>query len=82
MYLHGKVTYYNSQKGFGFIRDFAKRDFYFHISNVIQGAVCKGVTVEFEGGQNDHGYVATKIFAYGGLGVVDQNHVAHTKMKV
>ena len=59
--LNGKVEYFNSDKGFGFIKDTDSADkYFFHISNAPAG-ISEGNTVTFELERGDRGMNATRI---------------------
>ncbi len=45
----GKIVFYNSQRGFGFIQNLAGERFFFHVSDLPVGSAAReGVNVEFE----------------------------------
>ncbi len=45
----GKIVFYNSQRGYGFIRNLAGERFFFHVSDLPEGSTAReGVNVEFE----------------------------------
>lgn len=60
--MHGHVTYYNENKGFGFIKDDNGTSFFFHISNVKTDSINKGDQVSFETKETPKGLNAINIF--------------------
>lgn len=61
----GKVKFFNTEKGFGFITPTSGTDLFFHISE-IQGAQPKdGDQVEFEIGQGKKGPCAVQVKVVG-----------------
>ncbi len=62
----GKITYYNNEKHYGFIRDFdTETDLYFFAQQVVESALYenlrKGLKVVYSVGQNAQGVIATCI---------------------
>lgn len=61
----GKIKFFNSQKGFGFITpDHGGKEIFVHISNIIEGdpqSVHEGQTVEYVEGQGRKGPEATQV---------------------
>lgn len=61
----GKIKFFNSQKGFGFITpDNGGKEIFVHISNIIEGdaqSVHEGQSVEFVEGQGRKGPEATQV---------------------
>ncbi len=62
----GKITYYNNEKHYGFIRDFdSDTDLYFFAQQVVESALYenlrKGLKVVYSIGQNAQGVIATCI---------------------
>lgn len=62
----GKITYYNNEKHYGFIRDFnSDTDLYFFAQQVVESALYenlrKGLKVVYSVGQNAQGVIATCI---------------------
>ena len=59
--LNGRVEYFNSEKGYGFIKDSDSADkYFFHISNAPIG-ISEGNAVTFELERGDRGMNATRI---------------------
>ena len=57
----GKVKFYNSAKGFGFITQEDGNDIFFHISEVQGNEPKDGDSVEFEVGEGNKGPCAMKV---------------------
>lgn len=59
---HGKVTFFNDEKGYGFIKDADSAESYFvHINNVQGGEINEGDKVEFETEPGPKGMVAVNV---------------------
>ncbi|MDR0907232.1 MAG: cold shock domain-containing protein [Rikenellaceae bacterium] len=59
--LHGRVDYFNSSKGYGFIRDAASGEkYFFHISEAPEG-IAEGNTVGFELERGPRGMNAVRV---------------------
>jgi len=56
----GKVKWFNSQKGYGFIEQENGQDLFVH-KNEVTGYINEGDTVEFEVGQGEKGPNATNV---------------------
>ena len=57
----GKVKWFNSEKGFGFIEQEDGDDLFVHINEVRGDALQEGDTVEFSVGQGRKGPCATEV---------------------
>ena len=56
----GKVKWFNSQKGYGFIEQESGKDLFVH-KNEVTGYINEGDTVEFEVGHGEKGPNAVKV---------------------
>ena len=58
---HGRVSFFNDDKGYGFIKDRDSQESYFvHVNNCLQ-PIAEGDKVEFETERGDKGMVAVKV---------------------
>lgn len=58
----GKVTFFNTEKGYGFIKDRDSQESYFvHINNVMEDGIAEGDKVAFEIEPGPKGMVAIKV---------------------
>jgi CspA family cold shock protein len=57
----GKVKFFNTDKGFGFITRTEGNDLFFHVTELQSGTANKGDTVEFEIGEGKKGPCAVNI---------------------
>lgn len=58
----GKVKFFNDQKGFGFITpDAGGSDIFVHVSQVSNGTLAEGDTVEYEMGEGQKGPCAMNV---------------------
>jgi cold shock CspA family protein len=57
---NGRVEFFNSDKGYGFIRSTADTRYFFHVSNAPAG-IAEGNTVAFEPERSERGMNAVKI---------------------
>jgi CspA family cold shock protein len=57
----GKVKFFNSNKGFGFITQNEGRDIFFHVSELKGSTINDGDKVEFEIGESQKGPCAVNI---------------------
>jgi cold shock protein len=57
----GKVKFFNTDKGFGFITQNSGEDLFFHVSELRVGTANEGDQVEFEIGEGKKGPVAVNI---------------------
>ncbi len=57
----GKVSFFNSDKGYGFIKDISSQESYFVHVNNCQEPIVEGDRVEFELEKGDRGMVAVKV---------------------
>lgn len=58
----GKVKFFNSEKGFGFITpDDGSKDIFVHVSEVEAGSLDDGDSVEYEVGEGRKGPCATGV---------------------
>ena len=62
----GKVKWFNSEKGFGFIAQESGEDLFVHHSEVRGGSLQEGDTVEFEIGEGRKGPCATNVSSAAG----------------
>lgn len=57
----GKISYYNTDRGYGFLIDLVTNsEIFFHVSEV-QGTIQKGNKVQFNLGSNQKGVLARNI---------------------
>ena len=61
--MRGKVKWFNSQKGFGFILQENGEDLFVHHSEVKDGSLDEGANVEYEVGQGRKGPCAVNVQA-------------------
>ncbi len=58
----GKVKFFNTEKGFGFISPSnGSKDIFVHTTAIISGPIAEGDTVEFEIGEGKKGPCAEKV---------------------
>ncbi|MBL57299.1 MAG: DNA-binding protein [Flavobacteriales bacterium] len=59
--LNGKVTFFNDEKGYGFIKDLDSNESYFVHVNKINGEIHEGDKVSFEIEKGPKGFVASNV---------------------
>jgi cold shock protein len=59
--MEGKIKFFNTQKGFGFIIGDDGKDYFTHISNCIEKELMKDTPVTFELEQGKRGVKAIKV---------------------
>ena len=58
----GTVKFFNTSKGFGFItQDEGKKDFFFHVSELMGSTINDGAKVEFDLGESQKGPCAVNV---------------------
>ena len=57
----GKVKWFSSEKGYGFIEQEGGEDLFVHHTDVLGDSIQEGETVEFEIGEGRKGPCATKV---------------------
>jgi len=57
----GKIKFFNTDKGFGFITQSAGNDIFFHVSELQAGSVNEGDKVEYDIGESQKGPCAVNI---------------------
>jgi cold shock CspA family protein len=58
---HGRVSFFNTDKGYGFIKDKNSKESYFVHMNNCQAPIAENDNVEFELERGDRGMVAVKV---------------------
>lgn len=61
---NGKVKWFNTQKGYGFIEQENGKDLFVHHSEIKQGDITDGCDVTYEVGQGRKGPCAVNVQAY------------------
>jgi cold shock CspA family protein len=66
--IHGRIEYWNPQRGFGFISD-SKKDVsrFFHASNVVDGNPQVGAACFYDAGETKKGKVALNVEVKAGV---------------
>jgi len=59
--LQGKVSFFNDEKGYGFIKDNNSKDSYFVHINKVEGEITEGDKVTFELEKGPKGLVAANV---------------------
>ena len=57
----GKVKFFNTNKGFGFITPTEGNDLFFHVSELKESSITDGANVEFDIGESPKGPCAINV---------------------